>query len=291
MMLGIISAFISAIFASLNDIIKKKVLKELNEITVITVASFFSMLIFFAINLIMGFPYTDNTFWTAIYLSSSLNAFASLLMLRALKIADISSTVPLMALSPVFLLFTSFFMLGEVPSILGTTGVLAVVAGTYAINIHKSKYGLAEPIFELFKNEGSRLALIVGIIYGFTGPFDKIAVQHSNVFMSSFAFFVFTLIVFVPLFIFRVKPEEKKKVIANVRQVGLISIVGALMSYFQNTAYLLTLVPYAIAIKRTSVLFSVTFGGMLFKEKHLKQKVFAALIMVAGLAMIVLGSI
>jgi hypothetical protein len=63
------------------------------------------------------------------------------------------------------------------------------------------------------------------------------------------------------------------------------------MSYFQNVAYLLTLVPYAIAIKRTSVLFSVTFGGKLFKEERLKQKAIAAAIMITGLALIVLSNV
>jgi drug/metabolite transporter (DMT)-like permease len=291
MMLGILSAFVSALFASLNDVTKKYVLKDISEITLITVSNFIWFLIFAAINLVVGIPNVDSYFWTAVYVSASLNMFASMLILRALKTSDISSTLPLISLSPAFLLVTSFLILGETPSPLGIIGVLLIVAGTYAINLHKSKSGLAEPLLELFRNHGSRLALIVGVIYGFTGPFDKIAIQHSNIFMYPLAFTALSLLMFFPLFIFRVSKKEKKVLGTSTKWLVLIGVVGTFVSIFQNIAYSLTLVPYAIAVKRTGVLFSVIFGGMFFKEEYLRQRIFAALIMVAGLALIVLGNI
>jgi uncharacterized membrane protein len=51
---------------------------------------------------------------------------------------------------------------------------------------------------------------------------------------------------------------------------------------FQNIAIILTLVPYVISIKNTSVLMSVLFGWLIFREEGIRERL-------AGTAMMVLG--
>jgi len=48
----------------------------------------------------------------------------------------------------------------------------------------------------------------------------------------------------------------------------------------------LTLVPYIIAVKRTSVIMSSLFGFIIFKEKGLKQRLMGAALMVLGVFII-----
>ena len=49
-------------------------------------------------------------------------------------------------------------------------------------------------------------------------------------------------------------------------------------------------VPYVIAIKRSSVLFSVLFGYLLFGERQIRQRGMAAACMCAGVVVIALFS-
>jgi len=51
----------------------------------------------------------------------------------------------------------------------------------------------------------------------------------------------------------------------------------------------LTLVAYVISIKRLSIIFSVIFGFLLFKEKGFKERLTGAIIMVLGVILITLS--
>src|SRR3989344_1292195 len=54
-------------------------------------------------------------------------------MYRAVRESDVSTVTPVMCLLPVFNVGTSFFLLGEVPSIFGWVGIVLIVLGTYLI--------------------------------------------------------------------------------------------------------------------------------------------------------------
>jgi drug/metabolite transporter (DMT)-like permease len=43
---------------------------------------------------------------------------------------------------------------------------------------------------------------------------------------------------------------------------------------------------YMIALKRTSILFAVIFGYFIFKEKHILIRLFAVILMLAGIFII-----
>lgn len=66
---------------------------------------------------------------------------------------------------------------------------------------------------------------------------------------------------------------------------GFISSLGTLA---QMTAVSLTLVPYVIAIKRTSTIMSTIAGRLIFKEKNIKERLLGVVIMVIGVVLITL---
>jgi len=47
-------------------------------------------------------------------------------------------------------------------------------------------------------------------------------------------------------------------------------------------------VAYMVAVKRTSLLFGVVYGFLLFGERHMRERFFGALLMFAGFVVIVL---
>jgi len=67
--------------------------------------------------------------------------------------------------------------------------------------------------------------------------------------------------------------------------------VGAILVFESisiNIAYTLTIVPYVITIKRLAIFFSVLYGGLLLGERQLGGRIFGAMVMIAGAAMIAL---
>ena len=67
---------------------------------------------------------------------------------------------------------------------------------------------------------------------------------------------------------------------------GRCGDLQALALIFQMIAIKMTLVPYLIAVKRTSVIMTSLFGLFLFKEKGLRERLIGVVLMVLGVLMI-----
>lgn len=68
-------------------------------------------------------------------------------------------------------------------------------------------------------------------------------------------------------------------------------VVGGLMAIMIVTHFLalsLVEVAYMIAVKRTSLLFAILLGALMFKERHLAQHLGAGGLMVAGVTLILI---
>lgn len=68
--------------------------------------------------------------------------------------------------------------------------------------------------------------------------------------------------------------------------VFLLGFLFAMMHLCQMKAVVTGYVPYVLSIKRLAILFSVILGALIFKEKNLKQRAMAALLMIVGVAII-----
>ena len=66
--------------------------------------------------------------------SAALKAGTSLLYQRAMQLSPVSLSVPYLAFTPMLLLVTSYFLLGERPSWRGVLGVVVMTAGAYGLN-------------------------------------------------------------------------------------------------------------------------------------------------------------
>ena len=152
----IIFGFISAFFDALLNINTKKNTKSIDSVVIswlwILCASPFLVLP----ALFLGFADTDRVFWIALSLRTILDTLGVILYVRALKESDISLSQPMLGLTPVFILFVSYFINGEVPSYLAVLGVMLISLGIYFNNKNK-KGGFFEPILSIWKNKGTKL--------------------------------------------------------------------------------------------------------------------------------------
>ena len=196
--------------------------------------------------------------------------------------------MPFLALTPLFLIFTSNIILGEGVSVYGGTGILLMAIGSYSLNIHMISKDVLEPVKAILREKGCVMMIIVAFIFSITASLGKVAIEHSSpVFFGGF-YFVLVTILFTPIALTmnrgRISIEKK-----DVIPLASIGITFSLMIIFHMLAMSMINVAYMISIKRTSLLFSIAYGHYLFKEERIAEKTFGSIIMLAGFLLIVLG--
>lgn len=70
------------------------------------------------------------------------------------------------------------------------------------------------------------------------------------------------------------------------KELLLIGILYSIMIIFHMMAIKIIFVSYMISIKRTSLLFSIIFGVLIFQEKGLREKIIGGILMILGIMVI-----
>ncbi|MFA5184984.1 MAG: DMT family transporter [Patescibacteria group bacterium] len=283
MLFGYLSAFGSAFFESLVDVARKRSGAEFSKWTAAWGRHAMCAPILLVVAMVIHphtFPHS-GMFWVATAGSAVINLVASVLYMEALQTAPMSLVLPLVTLSPVFLLATSPIINREFPSILGTVGILVTTAGTYALNFDRAKQGWFEPIRLLWKEKGTRSMLIVAMLWSVSAPLDKLAIRHADPFWYSALINIILGFMLLP---FVIRAGESKKIMSARGMLLLLplGISSALATLTQFVAFSRIMVPYAIGIKRTSVLWGVAWGRTIFKEEKIGMRFGAALLMCLG---------
>jgi uncharacterized membrane protein len=273
---------LTAFFISLQDVFGKKVIGQVDPYVVAWSWFFFSLPLLIPCLLVAGTPPLGPQFWPVLGISTILLTVASIFYFLAIKHSDLSLAVPMQALTPLFLLITSPIMLGEFPGAFGGFGVILIVLGAYILHFNeRGKKGFWGPFRSLVSEKGSRYMLIVAIIFSISGNLDKIGVINSSPLMWLFALNLAVAVVLSAVIL-----KYSKDIGAQIKgswpfllALGLCSGVGLI---FQMMAIKMTIIPYLIAVKRTSVIMTSLFGFFLFKEKELRERLIGAILMVLG---------
>ena len=284
----------AAIFNSWEQVAQKLALIKTSykKTTIIFASTAATSAILFGLSFFAGVPHTDKQFWVAVLTTGLLNALAYPLMLKAYQIGEFSSIYSMILLTPVFLIGTSFFTLGERPTMLGITGVAITIIGIWFImrHNHHDRKNIPDSA------KGNILAILVAFIWSITANFDKIAVLHSDRLFSSAV--VFGIISGGQAVYLLVKGnilsgrKQKEKALATSFALGMFFIIGlgaimAIQSYMQNWALSIGPVTYTITLKRTGVLFGVLWGWLFFGEKIESKKILGIIIALGGVAAII----
>ena len=249
------------------------------------VSLFALLLIFFT-----GVPEIKPAFYYSILVASVIDVIAAWCFLNAIASTQLAKTFPLVAFTPIFLLVTSFFILGESPSAPGLAGILLIVCGAYLLRAESIKVGVLEPLKLLLKEKGQRHMLTAAFLFSFLAVFFKKAILNSSPF---FAFGVTQLL--STLFLTALFLKKKtlgvlfKKTVDNFKLLFVASIVGFLAGLALFAAFQLGLASYVVSVKRTSILFTIILGYIFFKEDNLIRGLIIGSIMVLGIFLISLG--
>jgi len=237
--------------------------------------------------------YTSHAFIAPMLITCLLNSFANVMQYKAYKYGDASLISPITNFLPIMLLFTSFLILGVVPSWGGLIGVILVVAGVYYTSV-SGKHALHHPLRQIFRNRGSRAMLITVVLWSIGNIFEKISLRTvSPAFLTAFQA-VITFSFISTYLLFKLKLSGKKRIKRGEQvmrrwgwHIAAISVFGTLGAFFQFHAVALVSNPsYPLAVKRLDVLFTVVLAGLFLREKHIFKRFQGALIAVLGVAII-----
>ena len=277
LILGILTAF----FEAVKDVFGKQNLKKSDEYVVAWSLSFFSVICLLPWVLYTGIPPLNSQFWLALLIGGSINAVTALLYMKAIKLSDLSLTLPLVALTPLFMLVTSPLIVGEYPKFFDYMGILLIVAGSYLLNIKEKSKGYLAPFKALLDEPGPKLMLIVAFLWSIASNCDKIGVTNSYPIFWAFSLFGTMSVLLLPVLLHKT-PNPGQQILKQLPMLAAMGFINAIGLIFQMQALTLTLVVRVTAIKRTSVLMGVLFGHFIFKEKDIQERLLGTGIMILG---------
>ena len=236
------------------------------------------------ISFVRGIPEVSPALLQPVAVTGTINIIAALLVFYALRRTDLSLAVPLITFTLVFLMGSSYVILGEVPTPAGAAGILLIVAGSLVMHVP----ALKSRRFRGQERWGIIAMLVVAFLYSLSLPFDKAVVLASDPVFGSSLVCLYIGGAFLALSVLRGSLGRAPRSVA-LRACLLLGPVLALEAMAINLAFTLQIVPFVIAVKRLSILFAVLIGGFFFKEEGLGYRVLGAGIMIAGAAAIILS--
>ena len=235
---------------------------------------------------IAGTPEIRPGFYIALAIGIPFEVVATFLYTRALRVSPMSLTLPFLAFTPVFVIATGFVFAGERVSALGVLGILLIAGGSYMLNFHHIKGGLLGPLRAIGRERGSTMMLVVSLLYAVTATMIKVGINNSSPLFFGAVYFVVFSVAYAPIGLRAVR-------MPSARGAKMLMLAGVLLSVSLLAHVIsvsMTEVAYMVSVKRTSLLFGVLLGYFFFKERHIKERLAGAVLMLAGFILVVLSA-
>jgi len=283
--LSLTCAFLTATTAALT----KTIIKSNDEFVIGWLRILICCPLFAALFILIPKPDFTIAFWKNIILLLPLELTAFLLYLRSIKISPLSLTFPFFGLTPVFSVVFAHLILKERISLMGFVGIAIFTVGIYLLNANTVNQGLLEPIKRIYKEKGSLLMILAAFIYSITSTLGKKGVLLSTPTVFPTVYFPSFLAVYTVFILFWSKKNTIKiKLNKKLTFLLLFSSVTFMITVLLHfKAISMIQAPYMIAVKRISLLFSVIYGRLVFKEKDMRFRLIGACVMLVGIAILV----
>lgn len=276
-----------AFFTASADALCKKSLFASNEYLVAWVRVGFAAPFLLFILPFTELPKLDLYFFLAVLFLVPLETIALILYMKAIKLSSLSITLPFLALSPIFMIFTSHLILGERLDHYGIIGIVLTATGAYLLNVRTTRKGILEPFRAIGRERGSLYMIIVAFIYSITSNLGKMAIQHSSPLFFASTYLPFLAAVLFPVFMWK-NPGKIRQLFSRVHLFSLIGLAIAIATITHFLAVHIIEVPYVISVKRMSLLFGIMYGAVWFKETNIMERLIGGIVMVVGVIIITL---
>ena len=279
---------ISAFTIAAADSVLKKYLSGLSSWDLLFVRFAIPGLLLLPYALSYPLPDFNVSFVALMLLLIALEIGAMLLYVHAITTSPLHLTLPYLSFTPVFNILTAYLFLGERIDFHGALGIAIVVIGSYVLNIPQgfTLKRIAEPLLAIWQCRGSRMMLLCAVIYSLTGVLSKKAMGFASA--ESFGAYYFVFIGTAVLILYPFVPRGNAQQVAKKYLPALVvAVLMAIMVVTHFLAIAQVEVAYMVSVKRSSMLFGILFGALLFGEKNLVRNLTAGGIMLIGIFVLV----
>ncbi len=283
-MTGALYAILAGVFISIRAALEKHILKQVDEFALAWYLRVFGGLFTWIFIVFSGYTFSikGEVFWIALIVGGVLGSASFVLALKALKVTDLSLLAPISTITPIFVLITAPFIIGELPTIGGLIGVLCIVSGAYTLNIKERKRGYFEPFRALINNKGVWYMLGATFLWSVGTSISKIGIEVSSPLFWSASLQIASALVLTPVVLWRSSFSSKKTGKKGLMLLPLMGMIAALASIVYAYAISMILVVYASSLKRMNVIFEVILGRVVFREEGFVERIIGVLIMLLG---------
>lgn len=302
----------AALIVAVKNILVKKLFNQRAHGHVIAVGLLFgAAAVCYAGGLVIfGWPQITPGFWKPFIITAVLNIFIQYLgHIKPLELEDASAVTPLSAISPVLVIATSYYTLGQAPTAWGVVGIILVAMGTYILGLKGKEVALPKimrkvipdflqtrftfwfgPFLRLASSLGARLAIISAVIASISINYDKLAIDYSNPLFATSAGYLVSAVAMLAWSFARgqwqkIPRSDKRTIGVKAFGIGLFFGIGSCLT---NSAFLFGIVPYVSALRRTEILFTVLLGWFFLQKERefIRIRLIAAAIMTLGVIML-----
>ncbi len=284
----VIYALGSALFAGLTSILAKCGIKKTDSNTATAIRTIIVLIFSWIMVLIDGsyktIPNVSAKAWIFLILSGIATGISWLCYFKALQLGDINKVVPIDKSSTVITIILALFFLGEGVTWIKLTATAAISIGTYLM-ISRQDYNVSESKSKIWLI----YAILSAIFASLTSILAKIGIENVE---SNLGTAVRTCVVLIMAWIV-VFISGKQHTIKDIPKKELIFIClsgiatgGSWICYYKalRDGYASVVVP----IDKLSIVVTIAFSYLVFKEKLSKKALFGLILIIAGtLAMLI----
>ena len=237
------------------------------------------------LSLYRGLPAWSGELPVFILITAAIEISATFLYFAALQHTDLSLAIPILSLTPVFLILTSWFILGEQTSTGGIAGIGLILLGSFVLFFPRGKNGGVQ---DVLRNRGILAMVGVAFLFSLDANMGKLIIIHSDPFFGTSLFCYVVAGVFFA-YTWKRRGSVPHMVPKDALPILITATALVLSVIAINLALIVQIVPLVISLKRSSILFSVLMGWVAFHESGIVQRFTGSLIMTLGILCITLS--
>ncbi|MBI4117745.1 MAG: EamA family transporter [Parcubacteria group bacterium] len=267
-------------FGTASKLLHKKVMRGADTYAFALLTNALCAVIFFTLSYpTMSFP-REPAAWGVLLLASVLWTTISVTVLISYKKADVSIRDPLSQSKTIIALILGLLILGEIPSIMKIFGTILIFLGITLLVYHPEKR------FGHLTDAGVRWTFFTALLSGVEAIVDKAALTWFR--FETYAFLVYVLPTIILCLFLRGRTRSVRKFIKDYWFSGILAIVfSSAAYYFTLNAFSLIEVTVAYPLLQLTTLLTVLGGIFILGERqHIRQKLFAAIIIIIASMMV-----
>ncbi len=290
-MLAAAAVIVRIVVNPLSNLFQKQ-LAERSAEPLFIIAATHAMLTVVAVPLLAAEPVLQlgASFWGNMLTAAVLAVLGNVLLVYALRSADLSVLGPINAYKAVLSLALAALLIGEVPTRLGLAGVALILAGSCYVIDHVPGQSRVHG-FARFASEPAVQLRVAALVCSATeAVFLKRALLLStplDTFLLWSGLGLPIAALAVATLLRRTIADELIRLRREWRAYLALATATGLMQLTTLLAFETLQVGYALAMFQLSALVSVVLGHQYFNERNIRRRLFGSAIMVAGAALIV----